>query len=91
MYAERVAKRDHKQKRARAIPEEEPVKKGQQINTWTSGMGWAFVNMFELGMHPNENSWPKPNKMKHWAESQIPNMFFLIFSPYILPISFTIA
>ncbi len=21
---------------------------------------------------PNENSWPKPNKMKHWAEGRIP-------------------
>uniref|UniRef100_A0A8C2BJW8 RNA helicase n=1 Tax=Cyprinus carpio TaxID=7962 RepID=A0A8C2BJW8_CYPCA len=30
MYAERVAKRDRKQKRARAIPEDEPVKKGQK-------------------------------------------------------------
>uniref|UniRef100_A0A673J846 RNA helicase n=1 Tax=Sinocyclocheilus rhinocerous TaxID=307959 RepID=A0A673J846_9TELE len=30
MYAERVAKRDRKPKRARAIPEEEPVKKGQK-------------------------------------------------------------
>lgn len=32
MYAERVAKRERKQKRARAIPEDEPVKKGQQIH-----------------------------------------------------------
>uniref|UniRef100_A0A672NNU4 RNA helicase n=1 Tax=Sinocyclocheilus grahami TaxID=75366 RepID=A0A672NNU4_SINGR len=30
MYAERVAKRDRKPKRARAIPEEEPVRKGQK-------------------------------------------------------------
>ncbi len=34
----------------------------------------------------SENSWPKPkpkpkpNKMKHWAEGQIPNMVFRIFS-----------
>ncbi len=34
-----------------------------------------------LGMHRNENSWPKPNKMKHWAEGQIQNMFFLRFFP----------
>ncbi len=30
----------------------------------------------EVGMHQNENSWPKPNKMK-----QIPNTVFRIFSP----------
>ncbi len=34
-----------------------------------------------IGMHRNENSWPKPNKMKHWAEGQIPNTVFHIFSP----------
>ncbi len=38
-------------------------------------------------MHRNENSWLKPNKMKHWAEGWRPNMFFSfscilpIFSP----------
>ncbi len=36
-----------------------------------------------LGMHRNENSWPKPNKIKHWAEGRIPNMVFPHFFPHV--------
>ncbi len=39
-------------------------------------------------MHRNENSWPKPNKMKHCftAEGRIPNTVFQKFSPPCRPI-----
>ncbi len=40
----------------------------------------------KLGMHRNENSWPKPNKIKHWAEGRIPNTVFRIFFPPCRPI-----
>ncbi len=42
-------------------------------------------NVVVLGMHRNENYWPKPNKIKHWAEGQMLNMVFL-FSPPCRPI-----
>ncbi len=32
-----------------------------------------------LGMHQNENSWPKPNKMKHWPNTE--HVFSKKFSP----------
>ncbi len=41
-----------------------------------------MYSSFCLGMHRNENSWPKPNKMKHWAEYR--TRFFTFISPVII-------
>ncbi len=50
------------------------------------GFGEHFISMIK--MHRNENSWPKPNKMKHWAEYR--TRFFAFFPPCrpILPFFF---
>ncbi len=40
-----------------------------------AGLCHSFIQR-SVGMHRNENSWPKPNKMKHWAEGRIPNTVF---------------
>ncbi len=34
-------------------------------------------------MHQNENSWPKLNKMKHWAEGRIPSTVFSQFFTHV--------
>ncbi len=39
--------------------------KNETLSEITEGYG---VTRIKVGMHRNENSWPKPNKMKHWAE-----------------------
>jgi hypothetical protein len=43
-----------------------------------------FVRQFQVGMHRNANSWPKPNILKQLAESRnrIPNVAFAVFHSF---------
>ncbi len=46
----------------------------------------SFLILFKVGMYRNENSWPKPNKMKHWGRRPNTEHCFQKCSPPFRPI-----